>query len=103
MAAFLLADVAVADMQAYRDSGYIDTVPRIAAGFGGRYRARGGDMSVLEGDWSPRRMVIIEFPEMAALLDFYHSQDYAPWKAIRQRLTDSKLVAVDGLSTELLP
>lgn len=103
MPAFLLADVAVADMQAYIDSGYIDNVPRIAARFGGVYRARGGDMEVLEGDWKPTRMVIIEFPDMARLRAFFECEEYMPYREIRRRLTDSRIVAVDGLAEPLAP
>jgi uncharacterized protein (DUF1330 family) len=97
MPAYLLADVAPHDMAAYRASGYLEAVVRIAAEFGGRYLARGGDMVRLEGDWEPRRMVIIEFPTMTDLRAWYDSEAYAPWREVRQRLADSRLVAVDGL------
>ncbi|MDX1594157.1 MAG: DUF1330 domain-containing protein [Gammaproteobacteria bacterium] len=97
MAAYLLADVAPHDMEAYRASGYLEAVVRIAGDYGGRYLARGGEMALLEGDWAPRRMVIIEFPSMADLRAWYDSEAYAPWRALRRELTDSRLVAVDGL------
>ncbi len=97
MAAYLLADVAPHDMDAYRGSGYLEAVVRLAADYGGRYLARGGDMQRLEGDWEPRRMVIIEFPSMADLRAWYDSDAYAPWREVRQGLADSRLVAVDGL------
>ncbi len=99
MAAFLLADVAVPDMDAYIKSGYIETVPKIAAKYGGVYRARGGDMELLEGDWQPVRMIIIEFPTMVDLKAFYDCEEYAPYRKIRQDMTNSKIVAVDGLAT----
>ncbi|HEY5789508.1 MAG TPA: DUF1330 domain-containing protein [Gammaproteobacteria bacterium] len=98
MPAYLLADVKPHDMQAYRDSGYLEAVVRIAADYGGRYLARGGEMQRLEGDWEPRRMVIIEFPSMADLRAWYDSAEYAPWREVRKGLADSRLVAVDGLS-----
>ena len=97
MAAYLLADVAPHDMDAYRASGYLEAVVRLAADYGGRYLARGGDMQRLEGDWEPRRMVIIEFPSMDDLRAWYDSDAYAPWREVRQGLADSRLVAVDGL------
>ena len=103
MAAFLIADVAVSDMQAYADSGYLEAVPKIAAQYGGTYRARGGAFDVLEGDWRPVRMVIIEFPDMDRLRQFYDSEDYRPYRDIRQRLTDSKIVALDGLAEPIDP
>ncbi len=97
MPAYLLADVAPHDMDAYRASGYLEAVVRVAAEYGGRYLARGGEMLRLEGDWQPRRMVIIEFPNMAQLRAWYESEAYAPWRELRRGLTDSRLVAVDGL------
>jgi len=97
MAAFLLADVSVPDMQAYIDSGYLEMVPKLAAPYGGVYRARGGAMEQLEGDWLPERMIIIEFPDMQQLKAFYESEEYLPYRNIRQQLATSKLVALEGL------
>ena len=97
MSAFLIADVSPADMDAYRESGYLEHVPQIAARYGGAYRARGGQSKVLEGDWQPKRLVIIEFPSFEQLLAFYDCEDYQPYKKIRQTLTESHLVALAGL------
>lgn len=99
MPAFILADVDVKDMDAYRDSGYLDNTPKIAAKFGGKYRARGGEMDIVEGDWSPARMIIIEFPDMESVRAFYKSEEYAPWAKIRQSLATSKIIAVDGVES----
>ena len=38
----------------------------VVAAHGGRFIARGGPHDVLEGEWNPKRLVIIEFPDMAA-------------------------------------
>jgi len=97
MSAYLMADVAVHDLEAYRDSGYLDAAMRTAAAHGGKYIVRGGDTNVLEGGWAPRRMVIIEFPSMDDLREWYRSEEYAPWIEVRKSLTDSRLVAVEGL------
>lgn len=103
MAAFLIADVAVSDMQAYADSGYLEAVPKIAAKFGGAYRARGGAFDVLEGDWRPVRLVMIEFPDMDRLRAFYDCEEYRPYRDIRQGMTDSKIVALEGLAGSIDP
>jgi len=103
MAAFLIADVSVRDMKEYAESGYLENTPRIAARYGGQYRARGGDMHELEGGWQPARVIIIEFPDLEKLLTFYNSEDYAPWIKVRQSLTESKIVAVDGIAGDALP
>ena len=67
MAAYVVVDVEITDMEEYKSSGYIDNVPKIAAKYGGRYLARGGETKVHEGTWQPRRLVIIEFPSMEKL------------------------------------
>ena len=99
MAAYVVVDVEITDMEEYKSSGYIDNVPKIAAKYGGRYLARGGETKVHEGTWQPRRLVIIEFPSMEKLEAFYNSVEYAPYLAIRKRLGDSNLVATEGLPT----
>ena len=97
MSAFLIADVSPTDMQAYRDSGYLEAAPKIAATYGGVYRARGGKSEVLEGDWQPKRLVVIEFPSWDQLQAFYHCETYAPYRGIRQSLTESRIVALEGI------
>lgn len=99
MAAYLLADVLPKDFEAYRSSGYLEAAVRTASAYGGKYRARGGATTVLEGDWEPERMVIIEFPSMDALLAWYNSDEYQEWAPIRQSLAPaSKIVALEGVS-----
>ena len=97
MTAFLLADVLPADMEAYRASGYLEAAVRTAASFGGVYKARGGETIILEGEWEPQRMVIIEFPSMDQLLRWYRSSEYQEWAPVRQRFApNSRLVALEG-------
>jgi len=99
MAAYLMADVLPDDMDAYRESGYLEAAMSTAASHGAVYRVRGGDVTVLEGDWSPDRMVIIEFPSMDALMTWYRSTEYQEWAKVRQRLVpNSRVVAVEGVA-----
>ncbi len=97
MPAFLIADAVPHDVEAYRASGYLEAAVRTAANHGGVYRVRGGTIHPLEGDWVPRRVVIIEFPSMENLMEWYHDPEYEPWIAVRRRLTDSSLIAVEGV------
>ncbi|MFT5112320.1 MAG: hypothetical protein ACI8P9_001644 [Parasphingorhabdus sp.] len=101
MSAYFLADVSVDNLQAYQASGYVAAVPGIAAKFGGKYVARGGEVRVLEGDWPTDRFIIVEFPDMAKLQAFCDSEEYAPWKKVRQSLASSKVIAVEGLAETL--
>jgi uncharacterized protein (DUF1330 family) len=95
MSAYLIADVEVLDSAAYET--YRQQVPATIAAFGGRYLVRGGALTVLEGTWSPKRCVILEFPSLAQLKAWYDSPAYVPLRAIRERSTKSNLVMVEGL------
>ena len=68
----------------------------IVTAHGGRFLARGGAIEVLEGTWPPKRLVIIEFPDMAALKAFYESPAYRPLIELRNRTASSRLVAIEG-------
>jgi uncharacterized protein (DUF1330 family) len=65
---------------------------------GGRYLARGGEFRVYEGDWQPRRLVVLEFPSLAAWENFYTGPVYQGLKAIRDECSSARLVAMEGLS-----
>jgi len=95
MTAYLIADVEVLDKVAYEQ--YRQKVPATIAAYGGRYIARGGATEVLEGGWAPKRCVLIEFPSMARLKEWWDSPEYVPLRAIRQRATRSNLIVTEGL------
>ena len=95
MAAFLIADIHITDPTRYED--YKRQVAPLIARFGGRYVARGGKHEVLEGDWEPHRLVVLEFPDMASLKAWYDSPEYAPIKRIRDNAAKGRLIALEGL------
>jgi uncharacterized protein (DUF1330 family) len=95
MAAYLIAHVDLHDMAAYED--YRRQVPAVIAQYGGRYLVRGGATDVLEGEWPPRRHVVLEFPTMAALKSFWDSPEYRPLRALRERAATSSIAAVEGV------
>lgn len=100
MPAYLIIDLEVHDPSAYRDSGYGAAVSGLIAARGGRYLAAGGTHVVLEGDWRPNRLGIVEFPTMQALRDFTDSEEYRPWRELRQTMVDSTVVAVEGVDAD---
>src|SRR5579862_7471531 len=95
MAAYLIADIEIDDKADYDE--YIKRVPAVIAAHGGRYLVRGGTTKVLEGDWHPRRTVVVEFATMDALQAFWASPDYQSVLAIRERAARSNVVAVEGV------
>ena len=83
MAAYIIAEVEVLDpvmLEQYRAA-----VPATIAAYGGRYVVRGGATEVYEGTWQPKRMIVLEFPNLARLREWYRSPEYAPLIALRNQ------------------
>jgi len=95
MAAYIYANVEVTDAAAYET--YRAEVPVLIAAHGGRYLARGGTVTVLEGTAVPQRQVILEFPDMAHLQAFYRAPEYQRLIAIRQGASTGTLLAIEGV------
>lgn len=96
MAAYLIADVEVTDATLFEE--YKRAVPATEALYGGKYLGRGGLTKVLEGDWQPHRLVIVEFPDMKALMGWYESPEYAPLKALREKSARTRIIALEGIA-----
>jgi uncharacterized protein (DUF1330 family) len=95
MPAYLISNIEVTDPAAYEE--YRKGVAATVAAYGGRSLARAGAMTeVLEGDWVPKRMVILEFPSVAQLKAWYKSPEYKPLLEIRLRSAKSSLVMIEG-------
>jgi uncharacterized protein (DUF1330 family) len=95
MPAYLIADVEVLDAAGYEE--YRQKAPATIAAYGGRYLARGGATEVLDGAWTPKRCVVLEFPSMAQLKTWWNSPEYVPVRAIRERTAKSSMIATEGL------
>ena len=95
MSAYIIFDVQIRDMSKYQEF-MIGIKPALEAA-GGRYLARGGAHKVHEGNWEPRRIVILEFPSVAAWDDFYTGPVYQGLKSIRDECSSARLVSVEGL------
>lgn len=95
MTAYVIFDVEIRDAARYRD--FMDQVKPALHAAGARYLARGGAHTVYEGDWTPRRIVILEFPSVAAWETFYRGPVYQGLKHIRDECSSARLVSVEGL------
>ena len=95
MAAYVIANVRVTDPDRYPE--YIGRVSQTIERHGGRYLARGGEVEVLEGDWEPQRLVILEFESMERFRELYGSAEYAPLKRLRLEAAETQFVVVEGL------
>ena len=94
MAAYIIAEVEVTDPETYQS--YRAQTPGVVARYGGRFIVRGGAAETLEGDGPPGRLVVLEFPDLAAARRFYDSPEYQAIIGIRHRAANSRIVLVDG-------
>lgn len=94
MSAYIVAEVEVTDSGTFEE--YRKLVPPTIEAFGGRYVVRGGAVGSLEGDWRPKRMVVIEFDDMERAKAWHGSELYAPAKALREASANTRMIVVEG-------
>lgn len=94
MAAYVIAEIDITDPETYKE--YQRLVPLSVEQYGGRFLARGGKVIPKDGGWTPKRVIVIEFPSLDAAQQWYDSPEYAPLLDIRLRATRSRLILVDG-------
>jgi uncharacterized protein (DUF1330 family) len=96
MSAYIISDASIRDeeaMQIYRARAAASI-----AQYGGRYLARGGAISVLEGDWRPRTIIVVEFPSAEQAQAWYRSPEYASALAVRDEALSRNLILVEGVA-----
>ena len=96
MKAYLVLDLTIHDLPRFME--YIERIPELIKKHGGRYIVQGTQPSVVEGDWHPERLVIIEFPSKGSAEYFLQDPEAKALFAIRHQTTISKLVLVEGNS-----
>jgi uncharacterized protein (DUF1330 family) len=95
MPAYVIAETAITDPERYEQ--YKAASPAAVAAGGGRFLVRGGELAVLEGDWQPSRLVVLEFEDLAAAKRWYESEVYQEAKKLREGAARLRLVAVQGV------
>ena len=94
MKAYVIALETVHDQAMFAE--YAKGVAATLAPFEGRFFARGGKFTVLEGEWQHPRTVIIEFPSREAAEGWYQSADYQKIIGLRHQSSKGNLVILDG-------
>ena len=95
MSAYIIVDTKISNDIEYEK--YKKLAKPIVEKYGGIYRVRGGRLDIRETDlWTPTRMVVVEFPDMAGAQSFLDSDEYAPVKQMRQKNAQCTLFIVDG-------
>jgi uncharacterized protein (DUF1330 family) len=95
MAAYVIVETDVTDPEQYEQ--YKAASPAAIVAGGGRFLVRGGELVVLEGDWQPSRLVLLEFDELEAARRWYESQAYQEAKKLREGAARFRAIAVQGV------
>jgi uncharacterized protein (DUF1330 family) len=95
MPAYFVAEVDVTNPAGYEP--YRAAVPAIIAQYGGRYLTRGGAAELIEGGPEPKRVVILEFADVAAVKRWYDSPEYQKILPIRLANSTGRAFIVEGV------
>ena len=93
--AYIIADVDVQDPQQYEEYKRLSTIAMQA--YGAQVCVRGGKAQVLEGDWTPHRLVLLKFPSTEQARMFYDSTEYGAACKAREGIAVMRMVLVEGV------
>ena len=95
MTAYVIVDINVTDPVRYEDYKRL-AAPTVEL-YGGKYIARGGKTETLEGDWSPTRLVILQFDTMEQAKNWLNSSEYSEARNLRHQTATSQMVVIEGV------
>lgn len=95
MAYYLVADMSITDPELFAE--FAEAVPATVQQYGGRYLIRGGELEVAQGDWTPSRLVVIEFESMDQAKAWYDSPEYEGPKQTLARSSNSNFIFIEGV------
>ena len=97
MSAYIIVEIEIHDLAQYEE--YKKLTPASIAAFGGKFIVRGPQVEMLEGDWNPQRLVVLEFPTVEKAKQWWSSEEYAPAKALRQRIAKTNMIVAEGFNS----
>jgi len=96
MSAYVISEVEMRDAAGFE--AYRTVAAKTIAQYGGRYLVRGGAASTIEGGPPPKTIIIVEFPTMERLHEWYASPEYAEALDVRRTALDRRLIFVEGVA-----
>lgn len=94
MKGYLVLDLSIINLEGFME--YAQKIPEFIEKHGGKYIVQGVVPKRMEGDWSPERLVILEFPSQDKARDFLADPEAQPLFALRHKTTNSKLILAEG-------
>lgn len=85
----------IIDKETYKE--YTQKVLKNVEKYGGRYLTRNGEVSLIEGDWKPERIVIIEFESKDKFENWWNSKEYREIAILRERSAKVNAIVIQGV------
>ena len=101
MAAYAIVDLHIYDIARYLE--YQQALNPLLSAASARYLARGGEFEVLAGHMQPERLLLIEFPSMDTLREFYRSEQVRKLEPLLEASSRICVIAVNGLPEPKAP
>ena len=95
MAGYVIVEIEVTDPLGYEE--YKKLVGATVAKYGGKYIVCGGASETLEGDWQPKRIVILEFESVQRAKEWLNCAEYEEPRKMRHRTAKTNMVVVEGI------
>ena len=95
MSAYVIVEIEIVDPVGYEE--YRKLAGATVEKYGGKYIVRGGKAEVLEGDWNPKRIVVLEFRTMERAKQWLNCEDYREPRKMRHRTAKTKMIVVEGV------
>ena len=95
MPAYVIVDIDILDPVGYEE--YKNQAGASVAKYGGKYIVRGGPTEVLEGDWKPNRIVVLQFGSMQRAKEWLNCEEYREPRKMRHRTARTNMVLVQGI------
>jgi uncharacterized protein (DUF1330 family) len=95
MPAYVIVEIDIVDAVGYEE--YKKLANETVEKYGGKYIVRGGKAETLEGDWEPKRIVVLEFESTQRAKEWLNSEEYRKPRKMRHRTARTKMIAVEGI------
>ena len=95
MSAYVIVEIEIVDPVGYEV--YKKLAGATVEKYGGKYLVRGGKTDVLEGDWNPKRIVMLEFPTMERAKEWLNCEEYREPRKMRHRTAKTNMILAEGV------
>jgi uncharacterized protein (DUF1330 family) len=95
VAAYVIVEIDIVDPVGYEE--YKKLAGTTVKKYGGKYIVRGGTAETLEGDWEPKRIVMLEFESTQRAKEWLNCEEYREPRKMRHRTARTKMILVEGV------